>query len=93
MVKQNKLDFNSKIRIELVFENQRIAESVHRSTDPENKETPIGVVANASTKGNKIVCMIESQSSLWDLITTVEDFFEKVDLSYKIIRGIKKGEL
>ena len=81
---------HSEILIKLPFEKFDITKSVYRATSPENKETPSGVIAQSKLEGNAIVFTVDSKSSFWDLISTVEDFFEKVDISFKTIQKIQK---
>jgi len=80
----------SEIMIKLMFENPKIAKAIFLATTPENRETPKGIIAHSEQKENSIEFTVKSEESLWDLIVTLEDFFEKVDISKKTIKGIKK---
>lgn len=81
-------DIYSEIQVTLVFENNRIAETINNSTYPENKETPEGVISASKIEGNKIILSIKSEKSILDLLRTLEDYFEKIDLSYKTIKNL-----
>jgi len=76
----------SEIKITLVFENNHIAETINNSTSPENQETPEGIFSSSKINENKIILTIKSEKSLLDLLGTLEDYFEKIDLSYKTIK-------
>ena len=90
MLSKNSSDkIYSEIEITLVFENNLIAESINNSTSPENQETPKGVTSSSSIEENKIILTIKSEESLLDLLGTLEDYFEKIDLSYKTIKQIR----
>lgn len=73
-----------------MFENLRIAQTIFLATAPENREAPKGIIALSEQKENSIEFTVKSEESFWDLIVTLEDFFEKVDLSNKTIKGIMK---
>lgn len=85
-----KKDFESIITIKLTFDNEDIAKSINKSTAPENQETPKNVKAYSEVKENKIHLTIEAKDSLQDLLTTVDDYLEKIDLSFKTIKSLKK---
>ncbi|NHJ05873.1 MAG: hypothetical protein EAX90_13690 [Candidatus Heimdallarchaeota archaeon] len=80
----------SEILVKLIFENPKIAKTILLATAPENREAPKGIIALSEQKGNSIEFSVKSEESFWDLIVTLEDFFEKVDISNKTIKGIKK---
>ena len=82
-------DIYSEIQVTLVFENTHIAETINSSTSPENKETPEGVISSSKIEGNKIILFIKSEKSILDLLRTLEDYFEKIDLSYKTIKNVQ----
>jgi tRNA threonylcarbamoyladenosine modification (KEOPS) complex Pcc1 subunit len=81
-------DIYSEIQVTLVFENNHIAETINNSTNPENKEAPEGVISASKIEGNKIILFIKSEKSILDLLRTLEDYFEKIDLSYKTIKNV-----
>ena len=82
----NKL--KAKLTIKLTFENEKITNSIYKSTNPENQETPEGVESKANKKGKELFLTISSKTKLIDLVSTVEDYFEKIDLSYKTISSL-----
>lgn len=82
-------DIYSEIHVTLVFENSHIAETINDSTSPENQETPEGVISTSKIERNKIVLLIKSEKSILDLLRTLEDYFEKIDLSYKTIKNVQ----
>lgn len=86
--KQDKLE--SEITIKLTFENETIAKAIEKATAPENQETPKNIRASSEIKNNEMYIKIESEDSIKDLLTTVEDYLEKIDLSYKTIKSLKK---
>lgn len=90
MKDKNKKTLESEITIKLTFENESIARIIEKSTAPENKETPKNVKAFSITKNNELNLRIIADNSLKDLLTTVEDYLEKIDLSYKTIKTLKK---
>ena len=89
MNKNKTNDIYSEIQVTLVFENNHIAETINNSTYPENQETPEGVISASKIEGNKIVLFIKSEKSILDLLRTLEDYFEKIDLSYKTIKNVQ----
>ncbi len=89
MTKDKTKGIYSEIQVTLVFENNHIAETINNSTYPENQETPAGVISSSKIEGNKIVLFIKSEKSILDLLRTLEDYFEKIDLSYKTIKNIQ----
>ena len=86
MIKTSSNKIYSEIKITLVFENNHIAETINNSTSPENQETPEGIFSSSKINENKIILTIKSEKSLLDLLGTLEDYFEKIDLSYKTIK-------
>ena len=90
LTKKHSKKVRSEITIDLPFENEKIATSVCQATSPENKEVPTGVKAVSKQKGNVISFDCTSEESFWNLITTVEDFLEKVSVSINTIEGLKK---
>ncbi|MCK5297777.1 MAG: hypothetical protein KAJ76_02645 [Candidatus Heimdallarchaeota archaeon] len=89
MNKSKTKDIYSEIQVTLVFKNCHIAETINNSTYPENQETPEGVFSSSKIEGNKIVLLIKSEKSILDLLRTLEDYFEKIDLSYKTIKNVQ----
>jgi tRNA threonylcarbamoyladenosine modification (KEOPS) complex Pcc1 subunit len=90
LIKNTKGNIKSIIKIKLTFENEEIAKSVNQSTTPENQETPDNVKAFSEVKEKAIHITVETKDSLKDLRTTVDDYLEKIDLSYKTIKSLKK---
>lgn len=82
----------STIVIKLPFTNRRTAQSICQAISPENQETPPGTKAVTYVEGTNILCQVNSDGNLWDLIVTVEDFFEKIDLSMRTIQKIKNEQ-
>lgn len=83
-------DIYSEIQVTLIFENSHIAETINNSTYPENQETPEGVISTSKIEGNKVVLSVKSEKSILDLLRTLEDYFEKIDLSYKTIKNVRE---
>ncbi|HUT79743.1 MAG TPA: KEOPS complex subunit Pcc1 [Candidatus Bathyarchaeia archaeon] len=83
------MKIESEISIKLVFATPEITEAIDKSTKPENIETPENVSASSEMKNNELLLTIKSKGNIMDLITTVEDYLEKIDLSYKTIKSIK----
>jgi tRNA threonylcarbamoyladenosine modification (KEOPS) complex Pcc1 subunit len=90
MQKNHSKPIKATLTIHLPFESKHIAESIYKATNPENQETPSGILSKATVDNNIIKCTIQSTTGLWHLITTVEDFFDKVDTSRKVIKKIQK---
>ena len=77
--------FKADLTIKLLFPKEQIAKSVWKATSPENQETPLNVVSEANLSGKELNIHIGAQEKFIDLITTMEDYFEKIDLSTKTI--------
>lgn len=77
--------FKADLTMKLLFPSEQIAESVWKATSPENRETPPGVISEAQLSNNELHINIQVNKKLMDLITTMEDYFEKIDLSIKTI--------
>ncbi len=90
MIEKKSNEIYSEITITLIFENKHIAETINNSTSPENQETPIGVFSSSKIEENKIILTIKSEKSLLNLLATLEDYFEKIDLSFKTIRQVNQ---
>ena len=90
MTKKHSKKIRSEITIDLPFENEKIASSVCQATSPENKEVPAGVKAISKQKKNVVSFDCTTEDNFWNLITTVEDFLEKVSISINTIDGLKK---
>ncbi|MFW9923395.1 MAG: KEOPS complex subunit Pcc1 [Candidatus Thorarchaeota archaeon] len=86
---QNKKNIQAEIKIKLEYENEKMAKSICEATAPENRETPQGVQATSISENNKIFFEVKSENKFKDLISTVEDFFEKVSISQKTLEKIK----
>jgi tRNA threonylcarbamoyladenosine modification (KEOPS) complex Pcc1 subunit len=82
----------SNIKIKLTFDDSHIAQAIDKATNPENLETPEQVSAQSTVEGNEVHLTVEAKSTLQDLLTTVEDYLEKIDLSYKTIKSLKEKE-
>jgi tRNA threonylcarbamoyladenosine modification (KEOPS) complex Pcc1 subunit len=80
-----KRKFKADLTINLLFQTEQVATSVWKATSPENQETPSNVISEASLNEKELVIHIEAQEKFMDLITTMEDYFEKIDLSRKTI--------
>lgn len=80
----------SEITVQLIFENEEIAKAINESTKPENQETLKGVEAISKVDGTNLEIKITSESSLNYLVSTIEDYFEKIDLSYKTLTTLEK---
>ena len=85
-------EFTADLTIKLLFPSKQIAESVWKATSPENQETPPGVLSEASLNKKELVIHIQANKKLMDLITTMEDYFEKIDLSTKTIEIINEKD-
>lgn len=83
-------EIESEISITLVFENPEVAQTVNQATAPENLESPENVSVTSYVKGNTLCFKIKSLKSFNKLLTTIEDYFDKIDLSYKTIKELKK---
>ncbi|NHJ84175.1 MAG: hypothetical protein FK734_01850 [Asgard group archaeon] len=79
------------IIINIPFKSKDIAESIDLSTSPENKEVPVGIIAKSKVTENNLELTIKSQTTLIDLLSTIEDYLEKIDLSYKTIEKTSKS--
>ena len=77
--------FKADLTMKLLFPSEQIAESVWKATSPENKETPQSVISEATLNEKELIIHIGAQEKFMDLITTMEDYFEKIDLSTKTI--------
>lgn len=77
--------FKADLTMKLLFPSEQIAESVWKATSPENQETPPSVISEATLNKKELLIHIEANEKLMDLITTMEDYFEKIDLSAKTI--------
>ncbi|MBN1330848.1 MAG: hypothetical protein JXA54_15350 [Candidatus Heimdallarchaeota archaeon] len=88
-MKNSEIQIESEISLKLIFPTPEITKAIDKSTQPENIETPENISASSMTKNNELFLTIKSHGSLRDLITTVEDYLEKIDLSYKTIKTIK----
>jgi tRNA threonylcarbamoyladenosine modification (KEOPS) complex Pcc1 subunit len=89
--KSNQDKLKSEITIKLTFDNETLAKSIEKATAPENQETPKNITATSDIKNNEMHIKIKSEDSIKDLLTTVEDYLEKIDLSYKTIKSLKKN--
>ena len=90
MTNEKNANVESEITIKLVFESEGITDAINKSTIPENREAPKGIVASSKVDGKNLQIKITSEKSLKDLLTTVEDYLEKIDLSYKTIHKLKR---
>lgn len=90
MKKDNQNKMETEITIKLTFENETVAKAIEKATAPENKETPKNIQAFSEIKNNEMNIRIVASESLKDLLTTVEDYLEKIDLSYKTILSLRK---
>lgn len=88
MTNKKAKDIYSEIQVTLVFESTQIAKTINSSTSPENQETPKGVISASKVESNKIILTIKSENSILNLLKTLEDYFEKIDLSYKAIKRL-----
>ncbi len=79
----------SEIILKLVFDTSDIAQSVNLATAPENMETPKNIIATSEVKDNVLFLTVKAEGTLKDLLATIEDYLEKIDLSYKTIEIIK----
>ncbi|MHA1307781.1 MAG: KEOPS complex subunit Pcc1 [Candidatus Heimdallarchaeota archaeon] len=77
--------FKADLTIKLLFPSEQIAESVWKATSPENQETPPNVISEATLNKKELLIHIQVNEKLMDIITTMEDYFEKIDLSTKTI--------
>ena len=93
MPSEKRGQLHSEITVQLVFENDDIAQAIAKSTEPENQETPKGVTAQSKLDGSNLQITISSENSLNYLLSTLEDYFEKIDLSYKTITNLKEWML
>ena len=88
MKKQKKI-VEASLEVQLPLKTEKIAKSVCNATAPENKETPKGVIATSKIQGSTIRFTVNAKASFWDLISTTEDFFEKVALSLKTVETLE----
>ncbi|MHA1124991.1 MAG: KEOPS complex subunit Pcc1 [Candidatus Heimdallarchaeota archaeon] len=77
--------FKADLTIKLLFPSEQIAESVWKATSPENQETPPNVISEATLNKKELLIHIQVNEKLMDIINTMEDYFEKIDLSTKTI--------
>ena len=88
MKKQKKI-VEASINVQLPLDNEKIAKSVCNATAPENQETPKGITATSKIQGSTIQFTVNAKASFWDLISTTEDFFEKVAISLKTVESLE----
>jgi len=89
MTKKQKKIVEASLEVQLPLNNEKIAKSVCNATAPENQETPKGVTAISKLQGSKIKFTVNANASFFDLISTTEDFFEKVALSLKTVETLE----
>ena len=89
-MKEEKDDFKAKITLRLPFETTKRAKTVFKATAPENQESPPGVTTTSRIENSHLICTVTTEKRLQDIITTVEDFFEKVDLANKTLKQLEE---
>ncbi|MEA2071654.1 MAG: KEOPS complex subunit Pcc1 [Asgard group archaeon] len=79
---------NAKLQVVLPYDNKKVAQSIFQATQPENQEIPENIAIKAELRENIIYISIETTEEFCDVITTIEDYLEKIDLAQKTIENL-----
>jgi hypothetical protein len=90
MAKKIESKFKYKLILKMPFDSIKRTKTLFEATVPENEESPATIQIKSRQKQNVIFYEIRSNKDVWDIITTVEDLFEKIDLSIKTIEQIEE---
>jgi len=78
-----------KLELRLPFKNKDIAQAVNNATAPENIEAPPTITLASHVEEDQLVIQFDAKESIKDLISTLDDYFEKIALSIKTIEALE----